>query len=58
MERKLFECSKQGIKQLEQEYPDCKQILTILQGEKLFITNGDNLTQEEKEKYNVQVNTK
>lgn len=53
MERKFFEYSKQGLKQLEEEYPNSQQILTIIQGGKIYITNGDNLTEEEKKKYNI-----
>lgn len=53
MKRKLFECSKQGLKQLEEEYPNSQQILTIIQDGKIYITNGDNLTEEEKKEYNL-----
>ena len=51
MERKFFECSKKGVKELEKYYGECKNVLTVVKEGKMYITNGDDLTEEEKKRY-------
>ena len=51
MKRKFFECSKEGVKELERYYGECKNVLTIIKRGKMYITNGDDLTEKEKQRY-------
>ena len=53
MKRKWFECSKKGFSELEKEYPGMKEVLSMMKDGKIYITSGDNLTEEEKEEYKV-----
>jgi hypothetical protein len=43
MKRKLF----------EKENPGCKMVLTVIKESKIYVTNGDNLTEEERKELGV-----